>query len=161
MANDRTTPEENLRRALASAPCFQGLTPLMLEEVATCARRADFESGAFILREGRPAQEFYVIERGRVAIELRSTNRGQIVIQTLEAGDVVGFSWLYPPQRWLFDAQALTGVQTLAIDAPKLLSICDKDPQMGYTVTRRLIEGVVDRLQAMRLQLLDFYGVVG
>ena len=159
MVNDPSI--HDLERTLETTSHFAGLSPQALHSVASCARPVRFEAGQFLFREGQPADEFYIILQGRVAIELRSSGRGQVVIQTLEEDDLVGFSWVHPPPRWIFDAQALTFLQAISIHAEDFLEACHKDPEMGFEVMRRLIGGVVDQLQATRLQVLEFYGVRG
>ena len=43
--------------------------------------------------------------------------RGAVTIETLHGGDILGWSWLFPPYRTIFDARALGVVRTLAFDA--------------------------------------------
>ena len=45
--------------------------------------------------------------RARRARDLRARRAARVTIETLEAGEVVGWSWLFPPYRWHFDARAL------------------------------------------------------
>ena len=45
---------------------------------------------------------------GDVALEIVVPGRGPHVVETLHTGEVLGWSWLFPPYRWTFDAQALT-----------------------------------------------------
>ncbi len=155
------TPDKNIARALSTSPCFAGLSQSALGVVAEAAVAARFEAGQFLLREGQAADRFFVLLQGRVAIELRSSNRGQVIIQTLEEGDVVGLSWLHPPQRWIFDAQALTFIDALSIDADAIMAACRLDPALGLDLMHRFAGCAIDQLQAARLQLLEFYGVKG
>jgi CRP-like cAMP-binding protein/cytochrome P450 len=54
-----------------------------------CTRRA-FEDGAVILREGDPADAFYVLVRGRVELSVQPPTGAPIVIAHLEAVDFFG-----------------------------------------------------------------------
>lgn len=76
----------------------------------------------------------------------------------LPAGEVLGWSWFYPPYRWHFDAQAITLTRAIAFDAHKLRELCDRDHTLGYALTKRFAYVLFERLQATRLQLLDVYG---
>ncbi len=80
------------------------------------------------------------------------------MIETLGPGDVVGWSWLFPPYRWQFDAVALERVAAVALDGACLRAKCDDDTRLGFELTRRFAGVLIDRLQATRLRLLDLYG---
>ncbi|MGZ4313403.1 MAG: cyclic nucleotide-binding domain-containing protein, partial [Solirubrobacteraceae bacterium] len=123
-----------------------------------CGRNEAVASGTYLLREGQPAERFYLIRSGTVALEIHAPGRGVIVIETLQAGEVVGWSWLFAPYRWQFDARAVGTCSVVAFDGACLRAKCDADLQLGYELMRRFAECIVERLQATRLQLLDVYG---
>ena len=76
----------------------------------------------------------------------------------MTAGDVIGWSWLYPPHLAHFDVIALDPVRTVAIDAQALRDACAADHNLGFEITYRLGRVVAARLEATRLQLMDIYG---
>ena len=80
------------------------------------------------------------------------------MIETIEAGEVVGWSWLFPPYRWHFDARALTPIRATAFDGACLRGKCDDDPALGYDLMSRFAQVMIERLQWTRLRLLDVYG---
>lgn len=84
--------------------------------------------------------------------------RGAITIQTLSAGDVLGWSWLFPPYHTHFGARAIEPIRALSLDAKCLRNKCEEDHDLGYEFMKRFSEVVIQRLQATRLQLLDVYG---
>ena len=127
--------------------------------LAGCSTTDGFDRGEMIFREGDPANTFWLIRHGRVALEVHSPSRGGLAIETLEPGDVLGWSWLFPPDRWHYDARALEDVRAVAVDGACLRGKCDDDPVFGYDMLRRFSAVMVDRLQATRLRLLDIYGV--
>ena len=73
-------------------------------------------------------------------------------------GDILGWSWLFPPYRTMFDARALGVVRTLAFDAACLRGKCEQDHTLGYELLGRFAPVMLGRLQATRLQLMDVYG---
>ena len=145
---------------LAEAPTFAGMTAEQLELIAGCAVNEVFAPGAFLLRENQPANRFYVIRRGTVALETFVPHRGALTLETIEAGDVLGWSWLVPPYRTEFDARALEETHAIAFDAACLRGKAEDDPALGYELMRRFVPVMVGRLQATRLRLLDVYGHV-
>jgi CRP-like cAMP-binding protein len=121
------------------------------------AKRFRCNPGEFLAREGQPASAFYLIESGHVGISSHLGARGELLIQTLAAGDVVGWSWLLPPYLWQFDARAGDAVAGLSLDAAWLRKQCEEDHELGYHVLRQLLEVVSSRLVASRIRHLDIY----
>jgi CRP-like cAMP-binding protein len=81
-----------------------------------------------------------------------------LTIETLGEGDLLGWSWLFPPYRWQFDALAIEAVRAIAMDGKCLREKCEKDHDLGYDLMKRFSRIMTLRLQAARLQLLDIYG---
>jgi CRP-like cAMP-binding protein len=144
---------------LAQHGFFEKMEPRHLETLVACARFARFNKNEYIFRIDRPAESFYVIGPGRIAIELPAPAQRTLPIQTLGEGEILGWSWLYPPYRWQFDARAIEPTQTIAIDAPRLRAQCERDHELGYQLMKRFAHVMTQRLQATRLQLLDVYAV--
>jgi CRP-like cAMP-binding protein len=134
------------------------MTPEELELLAGCASNVRFEAGDVLFREGDQANTFYVIRHGTVAIEAYGAARGEMTIETVEPGEVLGWSWLFPPYRWHFDARALSQVRATAFDGACLRGKCDDDPGLGYDLMKRFAQVMIERLQWTRLRLLDVYG---
>jgi len=150
---------ETLEPLLAAHPFFADLDPRFLQVVAGCAANGRFPAGTFLGREGEPANQFYLLRHGKVALQIHLPDRGALTIETLEAGEVLGWSWLFPPYRWHFDAQALELTRAIAFDGACLRAKCDADHDLGYTLMQRFARIMMHRLQASRLQLLDIYSV--
>lgn len=116
-----------------------------------------YETGDRLFAEGTPADRFWVIEHGDVALDMRVPGRGAQVIETLTAGAIVGWSWLYPPFRWQFGAVARDPVQTVVFDGVSVRDRCAADREFGYEMLRLFTPVITDRLQSARLRLLDLY----
>jgi CRP/FNR family transcriptional regulator, cyclic AMP receptor protein len=147
-----------LDAVVLEAPVFAGIDGAYAAQLAGCARTAGWEQGELLFREGDAADTFYVVRRGRVALELFIPNRGPLTVETIEAGEVVGWSWLFPPYRWHFDGRAVAPVRAIAVDGTCLRGKCDDDPGLGYELMRRFSQVMLERLQATRLRLADVYG---
>ncbi|MCZ7589685.1 MAG: cyclic nucleotide-binding domain-containing protein [Gaiella sp.] len=150
-----------LDELLAEAPVFAGLPQDALTLIAGCAKNVGFAEDELLFREGEQADTFYVVRRGRVALELHTPERGGLVIETIEPHEVVGWSWLFEPYRWHFDARADTPVRAIAFDGACLRGKCEDDPVLGFELMRRFAQVAIDRLQHARLRLLDVYGGAG
>jgi CRP-like cAMP-binding protein len=148
---------ENLERVLREHPFFTGMDPAHLQTLVGCSSNVTFDEGIHLFREGEAADNFYLIRLGRVTLECFAPTRGPLAIETAEAGDVLGWSWLFPPYRWHFDARARTFVQALSLDGACLRRKCENDPALGYDLLKRFAGVAVQRLEATQLQLLDLY----
>ncbi|MDX2044843.1 MAG: cyclic nucleotide-binding domain-containing protein [Acidobacteriota bacterium] len=149
---------QTLEPILAEHPFFQGLAAEDIQLVAGCATNAVFKAGEVISREGEPANQFYLLREGKVALEIYVPERGQVVLQTLGAGELVGWSWLIPPYQWRFDVRAVEFVHAFALDGACLRGKCEANPRLGYELLKRVAQVFTERLMATRLQLLDVYG---
>ena len=149
--------KHGLDLVLARHPFFQDLPTAHLDLLARCAENVRFDDGAYLFKEGGPADEFYVVREGRVAIEVATPERGPLVVQTIETGAVVGYSWLFPPHRWAFDGRAVGPIRALALDGACLRERCEQDHDLGYELMKRFAQVMVDRLASTRLQMLDLF----
>jgi CRP/FNR family transcriptional regulator, cyclic AMP receptor protein len=139
-------------------PFFAGLDAVALELVAGCASSAHFAAGEFLFHEGDAANRFYLLRGGRVQLETPVPGRAPVVLETIQAGEVIGWSWLFPPYLWHFDAQATESVRATVFDGECLRGKCGEHHDLGYELAMRSAQIMMQRLQAARLQLLDVYG---
>ncbi len=149
---------ETLERILAEHPFARDLDKRYLELLVGCAANVRFEAGEFLFREGNEANLFYLVRKGVVAVEVYAGAAGQINVTTIGEGEVLGWSWLFPPYRWKFDARAMESTRAIALDGKCLRTKCEADHDLGYELLKRFAYMVEQRLDATRLQLLDVYG---
>ena len=148
---------ETLGTLLREHPFFSGLDEPYIEFIAGCGRNVVFEPGAYLFREGDEADQVFIVRRGRVALEINAPGRGAVVLDSSEAGEVIGFSWLFPPYRWQFDGRALEPVRAVALDGLCLRGKCEEDPKLGYELMKRFASILLRRMQSARLRLIDMY----
>ena len=149
---------QTFEQILGEHPFFKDLPGPYLDTVVGCVANVVFQPGEFVFREGSAADRFYVVREGRVAVEVFVPNKGPVTIETIEGGEVLGWSWLFPPYRTRFDARALNSVRALSLDGACLRTKCEHDPGLGYELLKRFAQVVISRLEATRVQLLDLYG---
>jgi CRP-like cAMP-binding protein len=147
-----------LAELLEDVPALRALAPAHREAIAGCARNRVFGPGEAVLREGGPADEFFVLRAGSVAIETEVPGRGAVTLETVHSGELLGWSWLLPPFRTDFTGRALGTVRVVAIDGACLRGKCDADPALGYDLLKVLAAVFTERLHDTRLRLLDLYG---
>ena len=149
---------QSFESVLAEHPFFKDMPKPHLDTVIGCVANVVFQPGEFVFREGQPADNFFLLREGQVAVEIFVPNKGPITIETAQHGEVLGWSWLFPPYKAAFDSRAMNVVRALSVDGACLRTKCEKDPSLGYELLKRFAVLVISRLQAMRMQLLDLYG---
>lgn len=149
---------ETLEHIISEHSFFAGLDQAFLNLVVGCASNVRFEAGTYIFKEGDEANVFYLIREGEVALEIFAPARKPIIVDTLGAGEVLGWSWLLPPFQWAFDAHARTGLRAIALDGRCLRTKCEENHNLGYELLKRFAQIMERRLEATRVQLLNLYG---
>ncbi len=150
---------ETLERIIAEHPFFIGLDEGFTNLMVSCASNVRFKAGSYILKEGDPANTFYLIREGKVAVEVLAPQRKPIIISTLSVGEILGWSWLLPPFQSKFHARAVDDVHAIALDGKCLRTKCEENHDLGYEVVKRFALIMEQRLEATRLQLLVVYAV--
>ncbi len=148
---------ETLEPILAAHPFFQGLAPEHLRLLVGCATNVRFDAGAFLFRTGEAADRFFLVRAGTVALEAATPGRQPVVVQTVGAGEILGWSWLVPPYHWMFDARAVAPARAITLDGRCMREKCEADHDLGYELLKRVSHILWERLHAVRLQLLDAY----
>jgi CRP/FNR family cyclic AMP-dependent transcriptional regulator len=144
---------------LAAQPFLKGLPEQYLELLANAAMPVEFAAGKQIFKEGSPANRFYLLTSGEAALESSSDEqddeRKPALIETIGTGDVLGWSWIFPPYCWHFDARAVSPVKAIFFYGTRLRDQCEHDHDLGYELIKRTAEVVIERLQATRRRLLE------
>ncbi len=149
---------ETMEELLGSYPFFVGLSADAVRLMAGCASNMHFSAGDYIFNEGEDASRFYVIRHGRVALEIHSPARGPLLIDSMDDGEVLGWSWLVPPYKYFCDARAVTPVSATTLDGACLRGKAEADPELGYQLLKHVTAVMYQRLQSTRIRLLDIYG---
>lgn len=147
----------DIHALLAETPFFEGMSEAHLTTIAGCGKLERFRAGAFLLREGEQADTFYLVREGVVAIESDIPAVGPLSVARVGAGEITGYSWLFPPHSNSFDSLALTDVAAVALDGACLRGKTEADHELGYQLMKRFAQVVLDRMQAARRQMLDVY----
>lgn len=149
---------EPIERLLHDHAFFAGMADAMLRKLAACATTRHVKAGTRMLTEGACADHFIILLSGCVAVEIVTPSHGLQPLQTLHAGDILGWSWLVPPYRWTFTATAREETEVVLVDAPCLRRALAEDHELAYHLFPRFVAVMSERLHAARLQMLDLYG---
>jgi CRP/FNR family transcriptional regulator, cyclic AMP receptor protein len=145
----------DIEERLGAHPFLKGMTRHHLELLALCATPTEFDAGQMVLREGEPAGGFYLIESGTVALEGKRDDGKTVVVDTVSAGEPLGWSWLFPPYLWSFDARAMEACTAICFSGMLLRQHRDDDLTFSHELHKRISEVMVRRLKAARTNLIS------
>jgi CRP-like cAMP-binding protein len=146
---------EQIEDLIKGHPFLKGLSPHQQRILADCAMYSHFDAGELVIREGDPANRFYLIQTGRVGLEAHLGGGGIAAVQILRAGDVLGWSWLFPPYFWHLDARALEATEVIFFYGTPLREECDTDHELGYELLKRMGGVIEQRLRAVQRRLAE------
>jgi CRP/FNR family transcriptional regulator, cyclic AMP receptor protein len=133
---------------------FHGMKPQHLAVIAKGATERTFRAGEYLMHESEPANQFFIIESGEVSVEAHGPEALTVELEELGKGDVLGWSWLFPPYTWHLRARALEPTTVIVINAGHVLRVAEDDHTFGYEIMKRVAQVIIHRLQAARRQLL-------
>jgi CRP/FNR family transcriptional regulator, cyclic AMP receptor protein len=144
--------------ALATHPFLHGMPRDQLGVLAGASCDVRFPARHRIFEDGGNATRFWLIQSGHVSLDLQVPGEGPVVIETIGMGELLGWSWLFPPFKWAFGAVAATPVKAFEFDAPAVREACAADPGLGYELNQRITRVLAKRLQATRIRLISRAG---
>jgi len=156
----KTLPELTMIRQvdadLAKHPFVFGMSTQDVGLLADCALKVHFRKGELIFREGEKADKVHLIESGSVALEACYAPKSIIVVGTINAGELLGLSWLFPPHKWRVSARACESTTAIVFNGAILREYSERDHSLGFQLFKRISEVMARRLESSRQRLLEF-----
>ncbi|MER5952072.1 cyclic nucleotide-binding domain-containing protein [Streptomyces sp. NPDC001904] len=119
------------------------------------AREVSFPQDSRIFEEGDRADCFWIIRTGTVTLDVRVSDLARLPVDPLGPGDLLGWSWLFPPYEWDFGAEAFSHVRAYEFDGPTVRALCDIEPALGVALLHGVAEVMAHRLEAARVRLVE------
>jgi CRP/FNR family cyclic AMP-dependent transcriptional regulator len=154
MKNQREAKIESMATRVALHPFLAGMNRKQIALLTDCAMAAHFKPGQVILREGEVANRFYLIESGTIVLESGEGFGQPMIVERIGAGDLLGWSWMFPPYVWNFTARAVEPTYAIFFYGTILREYCERDPSLGYELFKRMSPVMLRRLQAARKKML-------
>jgi CRP/FNR family cyclic AMP-dependent transcriptional regulator len=148
---------EPMTTRVALHPFFAGMNRKQLALLTDCAMPVHFKKGQVIFCEGELANRFYLIETGKVILESGGGSGHPVVVDTIGAGDLLGWSWMFPPHTWHFTARAIEPTTAIFFYGTILREYCEKDHSLGYELLKRMTAVMNRRMQAARDKMLAIH----
>lgn len=135
------------------------LSPAHRARLMELAREVSFPEDTRIFEAGGHADRFWVIRSGAVSLDQRLNPIQRVTVAGLGAGDLLGWSWLFPPYKWDFGAEAFSPVRAYEFEGAPVFAMCEQDPALGFSLIRNIAEILAHRLEMTRSQLMEQYSL--
>lgn len=141
---------------LSRVALFQGFTPEQLRLIAFGSERENLDAGAVLYRESETAEGGYVVAGGEIDLVLHNGRR-EIVLETIQAGGLVGEMALITPNRRSTRALARTDAEVLYIPRALFHRMLREYPETAAFLHGRIAQSV----QRLMLQIGDLNARLG
>jgi CRP-like cAMP-binding protein len=148
---------EPMGARVALHPFLAGMSRTQLALLTDCAIPVHFKKRQVVLQEGEFANRFYLIEGGKVVLESGVEFGEPVVIEEIGPGDLLGWSWMFPPHVWHFTARAIEPTEAIFFYGTILREYCERDHSLGYELFKRMSPIMLRRLQAAREKMLSLH----
>lgn len=135
------------------------LSPHHRARLMELSAEVSFPEDTRIFEAGGRADRFWVIRSGAVSLDQRLNPIQRVTVASLGAGDLLGWSWLFPPYRWDFGAEAFSPVRAYEFEGARVTALFEEDPSLGFFVLRSVAEILAHRLEMTRGQLMEQYSL--
>jgi CRP-like cAMP-binding protein len=148
------TTERVSAAELADLPLFEGLEPAVLEGLAESSVRRSLADGETLVEMGAPISEVHWLEKGQLALRVRHEHRW-VLVSTLHAGDLLGWSALREDSTALSTARAIGPAVLVSVPASGLLALLAGGSAQSEKLLRRLFGIATHDLDESRAQMLQ------
>jgi CRP-like cAMP-binding protein len=139
----------------------KGLSSDYQQRLLAAGQFQTYQPGACLFHEGQRSADVYLLAEGQVALETSVPGQGAMPIQTVGAGELLGWSPILGQGVMTATARALTPCRVLALNAGRILAQAGEDPPFVLEFMRRTALTLARRLNATRLRLLEACGDEG
>lgn len=149
-----STTEKVSTAELADLPLFAGLDQTDLESLSNKAVRRILADGETLVEMGAPISEVHWLTKGQLALRVRHEHRW-VLVSTLHAGDMLGWSALREDPTALSSARAIGPAVLVSVQADGLLALLTGGSAKSEMLLRRLFGTATHHLDESRAQLLQ------
>lgn len=151
---------------LRATSLFSGASEATLARVARLARRRAYPSGQRIFRAGDASDALLVLESGRVAVSSLSQEGNELMLNIIDAVDVVGELGLLDGRPRSANVTALRDTRALLLPRHEFVPVLESEPRVAHAMllllcgrvrqtTRFLEDALLESLETRLLHRLQ------
>ncbi len=133
---------------------FNVFSEKQLAELVEITETKTFEKGAHVYERGKRADHIFVVTKGMVSLNrFEPGEKIGISFEKREKGEFFGTACFMKPQKYTLTGVCLEDSEVLAIDADKLLKLCEADPDLGYKFIKEVAKVYFERYKIAKMQI--------
>ncbi len=134
---------------------FKSFSQEDLELLVSKGQEIHYSASSRILKEGDPAESFYILLAGAVSIKIIRQEHEEFILSTLKhPGEIFGWSTLVEEGRFTATADCLEDCRLISFKRKDLEDFFAVHPRLGYQFMRSLARLISRRLESTRALLL-------
>jgi CRP-like cAMP-binding protein len=138
-------------------PYFSGISIAQLNMLANIAEEVELEPGQYFHHEGDDINKVFIIIEGEVSLvtSLPQQNK-EVVINTIGAEEVFGWTSLLPPFTAGAGAKSITNCKLIEFNAAELRAKFTEDYEFGYLMMMKIAQIIRKRLDSIVIETLAY-----
>lgn len=125
---------------LKSVAFFDDFSEEMLGKLSKIAEMKEHVEGLYLNWRHPSADKMWVILRGTISLTVENDRGETIQLETLQAGDVLGFSSFIDtePKEFISEARVIVPTRVLLFRADDILTLCHQDFEFGFLMMKKI-----------------------
>jgi CRP-like cAMP-binding protein len=137
---------------------FRGLTDAELENIGEIAKPIEYEADKRIFEENSVAKNLYLVLEGKVEIRMSREKGGkQLPIETVESGEIFGWSAVTEPYTFTAAAWTLEKSKFLVLDGEVVRDLFKKNNHIGFKIMTKIASVISSRLRHMNQKFVNTF----
>ena len=133
---------------------FNVFSEKQLAELVEITETKAFKKDAHVYERGKRADHIFVVVNGLVSLNrFEPGEKIGISFEKRERGELFGTACFMKPQEYTLTAVCMSDSDIMAIDADKLLNLCDADPELGYKFLKEVAKIYFERYKMAKRQI--------
>lgn len=133
---------------------MENLDDAMLEKIIPMIDELRFDEQEIIFKQGERADRFYMLKRGKVVLEHRISETISVCIGAIDPGFSFGWSAMLGDAAYTAIAVCEEPCDVFSVRSEKIIRLLEKDTEMGYLLSQRIIRIIKKRLDARTEQFV-------
>jgi len=146
---------------LSAHEFFSEFSDDVLKFLCECSSTREIKKGQILFRQGEHADRFYVVRKGRISLQMPAIMGPTLEIQSVDEGQILGWSWLISPYQWNFQTKAEEDSELLQFDGTAILARCEQEPKFGYELLKKFAALMSVGLNAARQKMMNEWNPIG
>jgi CRP-like cAMP-binding protein len=133
---------------------FNMFSEKQLAELAEITETKAFKKDAHVYERGKRADHIFVVINGLISLNrFEPGEKIGISFEKREKGELFGTACFMKPQEYTLTAVCVSDSEVMAIDANKLLNLCEDDPELGYKFVKEVAKIYFERYKLAKRQI--------